>query len=335
MPDPAQPPPWFFGRVLQTLVAIVQAILAGKSPSRTHILFLAVTLITLVALVGTILLFFLGQPVYLFATIGAFVLGLLVLFVIVPVGGAAGPGRGGAGGEVGRGEPAPTAGAEAARRPDEVAVREYHRRIEQVAVRCNEIYEHLNQGNPPDVLEERFILTVTPEWDLIASSTVRLRAVQPFLVLLRKLVGEPPVGSFWDLDLHVTATRVASVPRPVIALPAHGTQTNVSVLLFFPPGVPADTELEYTMEWRWPGQWGPLRDDGVDTWAVLARTRKPIDLIRLEFRLPPDRPVALANRGAGGGDLTSTTRGADGTWVYVWECRKVEANQRLIIELRR
>lgn len=335
--DPGAPPPWFFGRALQALVAIVRAIIEGKTPTRGHILFLAVALITLVALVGTILLFFLGQPIYLFATIGTFVLGLLALFLVMPAGGAVEPGGGGADGQDVGGEPASEGGAEAARRSDEVAVGEYRQWMNQLAVRCGHIYEHLKTDDRPDVLEERFVLTVTPEWGLKAVSTVRLRAVAPFLVLLRRLTGEPAVRSFWELDLRVTATRGTHQPQPVVVLPASGTGSSIAVLLFFPPGLPAGAELEYRMEWRWPGQWTPLRDDRSDTWSVLARTRNPIGLVRLEFRLPPDHPVTLVNHSAVAGEqvVPDPPRDGDGYWVYACEFRQVEHEQQLVIELRR
>lgn len=307
-------PSRFLSRVLRTFEAVVGTARDGPPPTGPHILFLVVVVLTLLTLVAAVLFAALDRPTYLLVTVLLFVAGVLVLALLptrlLP------PTRGAGGGDS---PPAPG----------------HPQQLEDLAVRTNEIYEHLKADGHPDVLEERFELTVTPGWDLVAKSTVRLRAVAPFLVLLRRLSGEPPVGSFWDLGLDVSATLGNSRSHPVVALPALGNGSNVSVLLFFPPGVPAGAELEYTMTWRWPGQWGPLRDAGVDTWTVLAKSGKPIGRVRLEFRLPADRPVELANRGGGGGELVAATKDPDGARVYVWEARQVGDGQRLTIELRR
>jgi hypothetical protein len=327
-------PSRFLGRILRTFEAVVTGIQQGKAPVGSHILYLALVLVALVALVASLLFAILHEPAYLFASLAVATVGILVL-VLFPS----------------RLLPRPVEAATATVNPPPVpdaatldhdsklkAALRWRDHLLEVAKRCNQIYERLKgPSHPfPDVLAERLSIRITPQGGLIATDTTTIRTSRPTQVLLHELTGSSELESFWDLKFTVSAVLVSGVPQTVVALPALETSNTKKVLLFFPPEIPAGTQIEYTMRWEWPGLWADLFAKGKDYWAVTAKTASPIPLIRIEFRLPPDFPVVLSDRGAGGqAVVTDPPKDEDGCWLYAWEAYNVAHDQQVIVDLSR
>ncbi len=208
------------------------------------------------------------------------------------------------------------------------------REIADVHATCQQ-YFHLGSAINANyaIRSEEMVLSIEADGTLDASWTVRSVARERISMIKVKFEGEHSLKWISDLDIRLAS----ETGHRLGALPAQNTPTSKAILLLFIPDLePSDSEISYTVRWKWQGLWEPLLNNKVDYWGLKVRGTETVPLVRFNFRVAKDLPpITLSNAGEGLGK-TVLPNSADQVREYrdfIWEMADVKAGANVAVKL--